>query len=53
MFNNALVGIDYETHGRDALALARTLSGEGSKSTLAHVHPGFSLATKALDMHME
>ena len=53
MFRNVLVGIDYETHGRDALALALKLSNADSRITLAHVHPGFSVATNALEGHME
>ena len=40
MFNNVLVGIDGEDGGRDALALARTLVGEGGRLTLAYVYPG-------------
>ena len=46
MFRHIIVGIDAETRGVDALALARTLAGGGSSLTLAHVHAGFPVAAK-------
>jgi nucleotide-binding universal stress UspA family protein len=43
MFKNVIVGIDGEDGGRDALALATLLLGDGGRLTLAHVYPGESL----------
>lgn len=40
MFSRVLVGIDEETHGRDAVALAQRLVGSSGHITLAHVHQG-------------
>lgn len=40
MFENVFVGVDGEEGGRDAIALADALRGEGGKLTLAHVYPG-------------
>lgn len=40
MFENVLVGVDGSPNGRDAVALASRLVGEGGRLTLVHVHPG-------------
>ncbi|HEY4894989.1 MAG TPA: universal stress protein [Solirubrobacteraceae bacterium] len=40
MFKNVLVGVDGSLNGRDAIALATRMAGEGSRLTLVHVHPG-------------
>ena len=37
MFKNVIVGVDGGEGGRDAIALAKTLLGEGGKLTFAHV----------------
>lgn len=47
MFKNVVVGVDDGEGGRDAIALARMLSGEGSELTLAHVYQGDSEASRA------
>lgn len=39
MFNRVLVGIDDQTRGRDAIALARRLASADSELTLAHIYP--------------
>lgn len=39
MFNQVLVGIDEQTRGRDAIALARRLAGIDSEITFAYVYP--------------
>lgn len=39
MFDNVIVGIDGLSGGRDALALARELAGDGGEIALAHVYP--------------
>lgn len=39
MFNKVLVGIDEQTHGRDAIALARRLASTDAEITFAHVYP--------------
>jgi nucleotide-binding universal stress UspA family protein len=39
-FHRVIVGIDGRAGGRDAIALARILSGRQTRLTLAHVHPG-------------
>ena len=38
MFKNAVVGIDGEHGGRDAVALARQLGAPGGRITLAHIY---------------
>lgn len=38
MFTRILIGIDHETRGRDAIALARILRDDDSRLTLASVH---------------
>ena len=38
MFKNAVVGIDGEQGGRDAVALARQLRGPGGRIALAHIY---------------
>ena len=38
MFKNAVVGIDGEHGGRDAVALARQLGAPGARITLAHIY---------------
>ena len=38
MFENVLVGVDGSPNGRDAIALAESLTGAGGKITLAHVY---------------
>ncbi len=45
-----LVGIDGEEGGRDALALARALGGDGAELTLAYVAPGDGRATRAANL---
>jgi nucleotide-binding universal stress UspA family protein len=40
MFENVLVGVDGRPNGRDAIALASSLTDPGGKLTLAHVHSG-------------
>ena len=40
MFKNVLVGVDGGPHGRDAIALARSLADPTGKLTLAHVRLG-------------
>jgi nucleotide-binding universal stress UspA family protein len=37
MFNEIVVGVDEETIGRDAIALARSLIAQGGRLTVAHV----------------
>jgi nucleotide-binding universal stress UspA family protein len=49
MFTRILVGVDEETRGRDAIALARKLGGQGSHFTLAHVYPAVPAATASFD----
>lgn len=44
MFSNIVVGIDEETHGRDAIALARLLANPDARFTFAHVHPAMTAA---------
>jgi nucleotide-binding universal stress UspA family protein len=39
MFDNVVVGVDEGEGGRDAVALARTLAGEGAELTLVNVTP--------------
>ncbi len=46
MFKRVLVGVDQETRGRDAIALAGRLTSEDGALLLAHVHPGFPLSVK-------
>ncbi|HTU78430.1 MAG TPA: universal stress protein [Solirubrobacteraceae bacterium] len=40
MFENTLIGVDGGWGGRDAIALARSLSGADARLTLAYVHSG-------------
>jgi nucleotide-binding universal stress UspA family protein len=47
MFRNVVVGVDDGEGGRDAIALAQMLAGEGSEVTLAHVYQGDSEASRA------
>lgn len=47
MFKQIVVGIDEETRGRDAIALARGLAGSGTQLTFAHVHPAMTAAAMA------
>jgi nucleotide-binding universal stress UspA family protein len=47
MFKNVLVGLNDGEGGRDALALAKLLVGEGSKLTLAQVYQGDSEVSRA------
>lgn len=44
MFSKVVVGIDEETHGRDAIALARRLAAPDARITFAHVHPAMTAA---------
>ncbi len=58
MFKNVLVGVDGRPNGRDALALARHLTGPDGKLTLAHVrsgnlHPGHAITPGMLDEERE
>ena len=45
-----LVGIDGEEGGRDALALARALGGDGAELTLGFVSPGEGHPTRAANL---
>lgn len=45
MFNKVLVGIDDQTRGRDAVALARRLASADAKITFAHIYPPVVSAT--------
>lgn len=44
MFRKIVVGIDDQTHGRDAIALARMLAAPDADITFAHVHPAMTAA---------
>jgi nucleotide-binding universal stress UspA family protein len=44
MFRKVVVGIDEETRGRDAIALARRLAAPNAVITFAHVHPAMTAA---------
>lgn len=44
MFKKLVVGIDVETHGRDAIALARRLAAADAEIVFAHVHPAMTAA---------
>ncbi len=44
MFERVVVGIDEQTHGRDAIALARVLAAPGAEITFAHVYPAMTAA---------
>ncbi len=44
MFKKVVVGIDEETHGRDAIALARRLADPHAEIVFAHVHPAMTAA---------
>lgn len=46
MFTNVVVGIDEETRGRDAIALAQRLAARDAELTFVHVHPGFPATGK-------
>jgi nucleotide-binding universal stress UspA family protein len=43
MYTNIVVGVDHETGGRDAIALARELLADGGAVTLAYVHSGYPM----------
>lgn len=43
MFDKVLVGIDEQTRGRDAIALAKRLVSPTGKLIFGHVHPHYSL----------
>ena len=45
MFNRVLVGIDEQTRGRDAIALARRLASADAEITFAHIYPPVVSAT--------
>ena len=49
MFSRILVGIDDETRGRDAVALARKLGSRGTEFIFAHVYPAVPAATALFD----
>ncbi len=53
MFNKVMVGIDQETRGRDAIALAQHLVDENGELTLAHVHAGFPIHAKGSNSEFE
>lgn len=44
MFKHIVVGIDRDTRGHDAIALARVLGAADAELTFAHVHPAMSAA---------
>lgn len=46
MFNKVLVGIDEQSRGTDAIALATRLVSPGGSLIFGHVHPGFTLHGK-------
>lgn len=48
MFNKVLVGIDDQTRGRDAIALARTLASPDAEITFGHVYPPVVFATNVM-----
>jgi nucleotide-binding universal stress UspA family protein len=47
MYSNVIVGVDGHPHGRDAVALARALTGRRGRLTFAHVQAPELLATEA------
>jgi nucleotide-binding universal stress UspA family protein len=47
MFNNVLVGVDFESGGRDAIALASKLLDTDGLLRLVHAYPGASLPIHA------
>jgi nucleotide-binding universal stress UspA family protein len=49
MFKNIVVGIDGQTRGRDAIALARSLAWPGAEITFAHVYPPVLSAADIFD----
>ena len=48
MFEEVLAGVDFGPGGRDAVALACRLAGDGAAITLAHVYPGRFMPTHAV-----
>ncbi|HTT31296.1 MAG TPA: universal stress protein [Solirubrobacteraceae bacterium] len=46
MFSNVVVGIDDDDGGRDAIALAQMLAGDGAKLTLVQVYQGGSAVSR-------
>lgn len=48
MFDNVLVGVDGRSGGRDAIALARQLTGPEGRLTLVHAHSGELRPTRAV-----
>lgn len=53
MFSNVMVAVDGGFGGRDAVALATRLVGEGGAITLAHVHPGEGFASHASNLEFD
>ena len=53
MFSNVIVAVDGGLGGRDAVALASRLVDEGGAITLAHVHPGESVARRASNLEFD
>ena len=45
MFKKVLVGVDTQTRGRDAIALARRLASPDSEITFGHIYPPVVSAT--------
>jgi nucleotide-binding universal stress UspA family protein len=50
MFKNAIVGVDGQQGGRDAILLASVLVAAGGKLTLAHVRAGEDHVTRAANL---
>lgn len=48
MFDNVIVGVDGRPNGRDAIALASRLVGDGGRLTLANIHGGALNPTHAV-----
>ena len=48
MYKSVLVGVDFRQSGRDAIALARTLTDPQGSMTLVHVYPGRFMPTHAV-----
>jgi nucleotide-binding universal stress UspA family protein len=53
MFNKVMVGIDEETRGRDAIALAQRLVSDDGQLTFAHVHAGYTIHAKGSNSEFE
>jgi nucleotide-binding universal stress UspA family protein len=53
MFKTVLVGIDEQSRGRDAIALATRLVSPGGNLIFGHVHPGFALRGRGLPGELE